>query len=280
MKYGIDPQNFKISCSAIGEIMGNSKAKSKAEKIADMEADIKNRTLKRDALRDGLASKATATEKIKTLEAELLEFKIAPEKKELSEGAKTLCKNWLITAIYERKKGFTSKYTDKGIATEDGAISLLNGFYGWNAEKNTTRKFSEYIHGECDIHIPGYRVEDIKNAYSCFTFPLFESEIPDKKYEWQIRGYMYLWGESLGGVSYCLMDMPEDMIAQELKYRFKSPPTEQEYREAAQEYYYSHMPDELRIKSFEFEHDQKIIEKVFENVVLCREYIGSLLEKI
>jgi hypothetical protein len=276
----INPQNFKISCSRIGEIMGNQNAKTKAEKVADMEADIKTRTVKRDALRDGLASKATATEKIKALEIELQELKAAPEIKVLSDGAKTLCREWVTTAIYERKKAFTSKYTDKGTATENDAIKLLNGFYGWKAEKNETRKFSEYIHGECDIHIPKIRVEDIKVSYSCFTFPLFENVIPDKKYEWQVRGYGHLWNVPVMGVSYCLMDMPDDMIAQELRYRFKSPPSEQEYREAAQEFYYSHMPDELRIKSFEFEHDQKPIDKICENVVLCREYISSLLENL
>ena len=225
----INPANFKISCSAIHEIMTDPKSKSET----------------------------------------------------LSVTCKNFCKEWLKIQIYERLPEFTSKYTDKGTQTEDAAIELLNGFYGWNATKNTARKFSEYMHGECDLDLPELDlIDDIKSSYSCFTFPLFDAEIPDKKYIWQIQGYMHLWGRKNGRISYVLMDMPEDMIAQELRWKFKSPPTDEEYRAAAAKYIYSDLADALRVKSFDFKYDPEIIAAIEQRVRDCRVYIRSLLDNM
>lgn len=225
----INPDNFKISCSAIHEIMTEPKSKSET----------------------------------------------------LSVTCKNFCKEWLKIQIYERTPEFTSKYTDKGTQTEDAAIELLNGFYKWNAKKNTARKFSEYMHGECDLDIESEDlIDDIKSSYSCFTFPLFDAEIPDKKYIWQIQGYMQLWGRKNGRISYVLMDMPDDMIAQELRWKFKSPPTDEEYRAAAAKYIYSDLADALRVKSFDFKYDPEIIAAIEQRVRDCRVYIRSLLNNL
>ena len=276
----ITPANFKISCSHIGEIMGKG-GPSKDERIAEMQQDIKIRTEKRDALRDGLKSKLTATEKINTLTAELEAFEKSDYKPELPKGAKTFCEQWLKIAIYERTPEFTSKYTDKGNETEQDAIELLNRFYGWNAKKNTTRTRCDFMHGECDLELPDIdMIVDIKSPFSCWTFPLFDAVIPEKKYEYQIQGYMHLYGRANGRVSYCLMDMPEDMIAKELRWKFPAPPTDEEYRAARQQYIYSDLADVLRVKSFDFKYDPELIAAVEKRVLECREYIGSLFNNM
>ena len=224
----INPQNFKISCSAISEIMTEPKLKSET----------------------------------------------------LSMTCKSYCKDWLRIQIYEKQKEFTSKYTDKGIQTEDDAIKLLNKFYGWNAEKNSVRKWSEFMHGECDLNIETEDlIVDIKSSYSCFTFPIFEKEIPDKKYMLQIQGYMHLWGMKKGRISYVLMDMPDDMVAKELKWKFPEPPSDEEYQAAAAQYFYSHMADNLRIKSFNFDYNPELIAAIEQRVKDCRIYISSLLDQ-
>jgi len=198
----------------------------------------------------------------------------------LSETCKTFCEEWLKIQIYDRLPEFTSKYTDKGIQTEPEALKLLAGYFNWpNSEKNTKRKYGDFMHGECDLELPDIIVDN-KSAFSCWTFPLFEDTIPDKSYMYQIQGYMHLWNKPKGIIAYTLMDMPEDMIARELRWKFKEAPTDEEYRAAAAQYIYSDMPDALRIKIFKFDYDPEIIAAIEKRVHECREYIASLLKKM
>jgi len=275
----ISPDNFKISCSAIHKIMG--RVKTKAEKIAEMQADINTRTEKMNAIREGLKSKDNARAKIAELQTQLQKFIDSPDAIELPVGAKSFCQEWLKIQIYERKPEFSSKYTEKGNKTEQDAIELLNDFYGWNAEKNTSRVWGKYMHGEYDTKVEGEDlVVDIKCPFECWTFPIFETSIPDEKYELQIQGYMHLTGCKNGRVSYCLMDMPEDMIAKELRWKFPYPPTDEEYRAAAAQYIYSDMADNLRVKSFNFVYDPALIQAIENRVIECRAYIRSLLDNM
>ena len=43
----------------------------------------------------------------------------------ISEGAKTYCKKWLKEELFGRRYFFTSKYTNKGLETEEEALNLL-----------------------------------------------------------------------------------------------------------------------------------------------------------
>jgi hypothetical protein len=273
----IDPQKFKISCSAIGRIMADSKELSKSEKIKRLVSDIDERRTKRDALKDGLKSKETATEKINSLVLELETLGRTPDTINLSETCKTYCKDWVTEQIYGRRKEFTSKQTDKGNKTEFDAVELLENFYGWNfAAKNSNRKSNDFMSGECDIVLSD-TIVDIKSSFSCFTFPLFETKIPESDYEWQIQGYMHLWEKQKGMVSYVLMDMPDEMIDRELRWKFKDGYTKEQYEADYAKYIYSNIDVKYRVKSFEFEYDAEKIEAVKSRVELCREYIGTLV---
>ena len=247
----IDPNKFKISCSAIGRIMTESKELSKAEKIKRLITAINETATKRDALKDGLKSKDAATEKINSLIVELEALRKLPDTVNLSEACKTYCKDWVLEQIYGRRKDFTSKQTDKGNKTEFDAVELLEGFYNWKfAAKNSSRKSNDFMSGECDIVLDD-TIVDIKSSFSCFTFPLFETKIPDTDYEWQIHGYMSLWGKPKGMVSYVLMDMPDEMIDRELRYKFKDGYTKEQYESDYAKYIYSNIETKYRVKSFE-----------------------------
>lgn len=194
----------------------------------------------------------------------------------LSETAKTYCRDWLKQQLYNRRKTFTSKYTDKGNFVESQAIEYLESALGWDfAVKNDRRVYGEFIEGECDV-ILNDRIVDIKCSYDCFTFPLFDTVIPEKDYEYQIRGYMYLYGKPKGEVIFCLMDMPEDMIQKEVRWKLGEEYTKEQYDKFYSTFIYSDLPDNLRIKRFEFDHDIEIIKSIEERVLECREYIKHL----
>lgn len=277
----VSAEKFKISCHAIGEIMTDSRGKSKSEKIFDLKSMIIETQAKADAIRDGLKSKQNALDKVAKLQAQLPILEALPEF-ELSDTAKAYCEKWVKEQLYERKKTFTSKQTDKGNRVEDVGIAELVEFYEWPfmTEKNKGRVSDEYIMGECDILPNDELVADLKSSWDCFTFPLFDNSIPDKDYEWQIRGYMHLYARERGAVVYLLSDMPEDMIERELRFKLKEGFTKEEFEKARAYYIYSHLPMNLRVKRFDFEHDPELIEKIKERVTYCRAYIESLLNDI
>ena len=128
-------------------------------------------------------------------------------KGELSETAKSYCENWLKSHLYGKKKLFTSKYSDKGNIVEDDSIAYIEIALKWDDEfviKNEVKKEDEYIKGICDVNLRR-KIIDTKNSYDCFTFPLFDEEIPDSDYDWQGQGYMELYGKSECEIIYVLM---------------------------------------------------------------------------
>jgi len=200
---------------------------------------------------------------------------------ELPKGAKSYCDNWIIERLYDRRKPVYSKYIDKGNECEDDAIEYVSGVLGWGLVfKNTERIENDWLTGECDINLPN-SVEDIKNCYDCFTFPLLEDELNDKANEMQIQCYMHLYGKKKGGVVKVLMNSPESIVDKECRIvasRNDGELTEDEYEEILNYHTYDHLDDKLRVKRFEFDYDEKTILELKKRVILCRKYIKNKLK--
>lgn len=198
----------------------------------------------------------------------------------LSETTKTYCEDWLKSKLYPTVKTFQSKYTDKGMSVEDNAIiyasqALNLGF----TQKNTSRKQNEFISGECDIETTT-AIHDIKSSWDCYTFPLFDTKLPEKNYFMQLQGYMWLWGKSEASVIYCLMDMPEDQLNKEAFYRYGRDVTKEQYDELKRQYTYSGLDDTLRVRQFKIEYQPETIEEIKERVQMCRAYIQTLIKNL
>lgn len=198
----------------------------------------------------------------------------------LSETAKTYCEDWLKSQLYPTKKDIKSKYLTKGNEVENDAIiyaaqALQLGF----VEKNTQRISNDFCQGECDIITTG-AIHDIKCSWDCYTFPLFESVLPEKDYFWQLQGYMWLYSKSEASVIYCLMDMPEKQLNKEAFYRYGNEITKEQYEALKAQYTYEGLDDKLRIKQFKFAYEPEKIEQIKERVQLCRQYIQTLTEKL
>jgi hypothetical protein len=228
-------------------------------KLAELEAKPK-RTAKQDEELAALRAKRDA-------------------KPELSKGAKTYCENWLKSKIYGKRQDFSSKYTEKGILCEPAAIDLVAEYMGYGmVSKHEGRVSNEYMEGECDLLLPVI-VEDIKNSWSVYTFPLFDAE-PDPSHIDQMQGYMELYNRPKAAVNYCLINAPESIIDSEAfiasrKAGFDELDIEL-YDEVRARLTYDDIPVHLRIKRFEFARDTDFIKQVEQQVILCREYIDLL----
>lgn len=213
---------------------------------------------------------------------------------ELSVGAKTYCKKWLKQHLYGRREELKSKYIDKGNGTEEEGFTLLaSELVKDMVYKNTERRSNDWLEGECDLFHKG-KVYDNKSAWSLETFPMFEIEIPDKKYWYQLQGYGILWECYDLVLVYTLNDAPEDMVEQAIKWeidddrRYKIVErmifTSDNFNALKSSYFASStrdtfkpIPDEERIVSWEFKKDPTIEDKGRAGVIMCRDYIYSLL---
>jgi len=215
----ITPDNFKIRCSQIGQIMTND--------------------------RSG---------------------------KGMGQMAKTYCQKWVIEQIYGSRKDITTKEIEKGILMEQGAIELVSRYCFNEYKKNELSYSDAYKIGTPDI-VSDNHIRDIKCSWDCYTFPIFESELPTSAYYWQVMGYMDLCDKEVGYIDYCLMDTPEHL------YIYNNLTVEQE-DDLIKYHTYTHLPDQLRIKSFIVHHDKDKIQQLHDRVDQCREYISGLLKLI
>jgi len=132
----------------------------------------------------------------------------------LSETAKSYIKSIAKQDYFGYTTELNNKYVTKGIQCEEQSIELLNDVLFTNYQKNTERKTYELLTGECDIYTPELII-DIKTSWSFETFPATPSDINIKDYEYQLRGYMYLYNVERAALAYCMVNTPSDLIGYE-----------------------------------------------------------------
>jgi hypothetical protein len=210
---------FKIRCSAIGQIMTNSRTKG-----------------------------------------------------QLSKTAQSYVETWIKEQIYKRRKVITTKYMDKGNMVENESISFAGRVLNADITKNEQRYENELLIGTPDVITEDY-VIDVKNSWDCFTFPLFYENVPNKDYYYQAQGYMALTGLSHYKLIYTLLDTPDSLIEREFKYA-----SELDYDTFAKDYRYSEIDEAYRIRIFEIERDDDVIDAINGRVIECRNYINNLIK--
>ena len=100
-------------------------------------------------------------------------------------------------------------------------------------------------------------VYDIKCSWSCFSFPLFEKEIPTKDYLYQLQVYMYLTGCKKAVLTYVLLNTPDELTYEE-------------------KHNYDNVDKKYKIKTFEIDYDSEVIEELKNRIINVREYINTL----
>lgn len=199
----------------------------------------------------------------------------------LSQTCISYLEEWVKDHLYDSKREYSTKYTEKGLQVEDSAIDFASGVLGWGmAFKNEQERNNGTIQGTCDLVLSD-RIVDIKSSWDQYTFPLLASEIPTKGYDWQLQGYMELWGKDRAELVYCLMDAPENIVEQEarrLSYQSGTGEVSEEiYQTVRNKLTFSQYPDWMRIKTFQLDRDQGKIDRIYQRVELCRQYIEQVI---
>lgn len=190
----------------------------------------------------------------------LLPFKEAS----LSAGAKTFLNSIAKEEVYKYRLQVETKYMDKGLACEDEAIEMLNFLRFKSYVKNTERRESEFLTGECDIIIPRIKTIDTKVAWSLATFPAVSEDAHDPLYEWQGRAYMKLWDVPEHEVCWLMLNTPEDLIRWEQRSL----------------HIVDHIPPELRLTSISYQRDLVLEAKMDRKCASAMAYLKRRIDLI
>jgi hypothetical protein len=181
----------------------------------------------------------------------------------LSVGAKTAIRELLAQDLFGVEFEVSSKPMEKGIECEPAAIELLNRVRGLALTKNTERRTNAYITGECDLYdAPRRAGRDLKCAWSVATFPICPEDIASTQrtlYEWQMRGYMWLWDADEWHVDYCLVDTPDRLIG----------------FEPITLHVVSHIPEHMRVTTWTVKRDRAKEDQMAAKVRAARDYYAE-----
>ncbi len=198
----------------------------------------------------------------------------------LSQTAKTYVEEQVLQAKYGIVKTFNSRYTDKGNLVEDESINLASQYLDLGFLMKNEEHFSnEWLTGTPDVNTNEILL-DVKSSWDATTFPFFATEIPNKDYYYQLHGYMELTGKQTSLLCYCLVNTPEQMVEDEVRRAHWSAflmDESQELRdEVTNRHSFEHIPLHRRVKVFEVQKDEQVIEAIKERVELCRDYYETL----
>ena len=176
----------------------------------------------------------------------------------LSETTKTYLKEWKKEQIYGVQKEIKSKYITKGLVLEDTAIEKAIEWLDLPFVLKNEQYFeNEYFCGTPDL-ITDDEVLDTKCSWDCFSFPLFDKEVPNKDYFYQLQVYMHLTGKKKARLVYVLLNTPDDIAPYETKCN------------------YDHLEKEYKIKTYDIEYDPEVINQLEEKVKESRTYLNNL----
>ena len=208
-------EDFKVSCSQIGSLMGNAKGNKPAT-----EAQIKKLL---NILGRGYPQ---LSENMKNTARDIMQREIYYEPKRPPDKALS---NLVQIYAYEMYgKGKISKGNDsphqaeKGNIAEPASIKLLSDFDGIEYEKNEQMFSNKWFKGIPDVIVTGKngkpeKIIEIKTSYDLPSFILskYKQESPNNIYE--LWGYMDMLGCKKGEIVHCLVDMPEQIASFEEK---------------------------------------------------------------
>jgi hypothetical protein len=262
-------KEFKIRCSALSKIMAGEIGLTETQEQKFNE--LNQRSL-------GVGKPLTPN-----MEQELSKLMFKKTNPELPKGAKTYCEVWLKKHLFKRNPEFKALVIDKGLMCEMDGINLISETFGYSDfQKNDEYFENEFMHGTPDIIHNGI-VHDTKLSWDLFSFPMFESELPNNDYWWQLQGYMILTGLEKASLDYVLIDTPMPLILLDLKKLYYQSGgtaedwTQENYEALYPNYQFNDIPVEKRIKSFTFDLDKTVESKINERVILCRNYIKQIL---
>ena len=228
--------------------------------------------------------------------AELIEKRDAPFK--LGETAKSFISEMWLEKEHGYREPMESQETLKGKLCEQDSVRLVSKKFPAEFRRINKQNFKNaFFTGTPDIILESInKIEDVKTCWSIKTYNKVKDL--DPLYFGQGQIYMDILSEVYGkpfydfAVHYCLVDTPPQMVS-DLKsrffYKYGNDTENEHYLEACEQidrnHVVSHLPVNVRIKTFEFERNKKYIAELKRRIPAAREFyksqvLGGFVKKI
>ncbi len=302
MKQIFDFSKALIRCSTMYYIVAPGKTKTPKQQYEYHEQVLREEMIKYDAMNDrnkGMARGLAKAAKIAGLEYELNRLEDKKHIDPLPQTAKSYLKSLYGVLKYGKQSSFKdkgNKYTNKGKQVQRAAIELISSLDGCSYQENDDRLSNGLITGIPDAFlgesiINADYIPDVKGSWDWDTFAENLDKDLNPLYWWQIQGYLELTGAKEGDISYCLINMPPNMLADEI-YGLQSRMQKQmnvidvtiteEYKMAEarliRNLTYDEMDSDERRLQFKINKDDAAILKVYEKIPKCRDYLMEIQE--
>lgn len=182
-------------CSSLSKFIGDAKSVAFEFRTEEVDAIIKKRKRTDDeqAIVSGLLAKS------------------------LSNTAKSEIRKIVKEDLTNTRKFKGNQYTQKGNLLEEEAIRLSGLMRFRDYKKHVGRIENSLITGECDIlDLPRRLILDTKCTWDIDTHPWFLDEALerciDAGYDWQMQGYMWLYGCESAEVDFWLLPCPAELL--------------------------------------------------------------------
>lgn len=198
------------------------------------------------------------------------------------------CKSFLmqvwIEEVYGRRKEFTNKYVEKGLATEEDGITLYSLAKKEFFVKNEERLINEFVCGTPDI-IAETEIIDIKSSWSIHTFYDTLLKAMNKDYKYQLMTYMALTKKEIARLVYVLVDAPDFLVEREKDYlsrnmglidRDANPDYLSACEEIEKSMRFGDIDKSKRYIENTIVYDQSEMDKVYERVKWARTFLNSI----
>ncbi len=184
--------------------------------------------------------------------------------------------------IYNKKvaaKGDALSFLKKGTDMEGEAIELLSKIDKHPYTLITENIENDYLLGRCDIFCPEKdKVIDTKLSWNINAFLKARTSPLDRKYWYQMQGYMELYNVNKADVVFLLLNTPPELIEREkvkLLNRFMIGEIDRDKYEVDIEnlesaFTYSNLPMKKRYFRYTLTREPQIFEKVYKKVEKAR----------
>lgn len=276
-----DNQLFR--CSALGYIMVDPKGKSFQEKYDSTREVWKIRNAEYEAIPAEkllLISNVKKHDSLNKLKEKMDYFYSKRDTIHLSDTCKTYLADLYTFVKYGRLEDIKNKYLEKGLHLEEDAITLYSIVTGIFHKKNYIHKDNEFIEGEMDFDNEDTAI-DTKVNWSIFQFNRTKVKPIKPLYNWQVKGYMWLWEKKYGLLVCVLLDTPEHLILKEERMLLRDfIGTKDDWEEAKKELRFNHtyndIPNKERIKTFDVTFTEEEKQKIIDRVKECRRYLNEM----
>src|SRR5690606_30473755 len=145
---------------------------------------------------------------------------------------------------------------------ESDSLDLLQQVRGEALFKNQKHFENEWIKGTPDIVKP--TLIDVKTSFDIWSFAKYDQKLAEDDYYYQGLAYMWLTGTIQAEFIFCLVNTPEDIIANEAyKAQFQFPEigeSDEAMASFRKNYIFDDIEAKDRVKSFIFEYKEDEIE--------------------